>query len=793
MIQMTNFQNRKTNAGYTYATDIRALAKRLENTTRTDETIEQFKAMPKDEQTNVKDVGGFVLGLFKQNKRSKANLISMTAIVLDADFGDKELLDKIENENKYSSLVYTTHKHTPDNMRFRWIIFTDREMNPDEYEAVSRAVAHDYNMDKFDDTTYEPGRLMFWPSTSKDGEYIFKQTSGQLLEVDKVLKESYKDWTDCSEWFVSSRKEAVVNRGDKQEDPLTKENIVGTFCRSYSIQETIEKFLPDTYIKTDDANRWTYKQGTTTGGLVIFENKFAMSYHGSDPASGQLLNAFDLVRVHKFQNVKEETGYKLMSKLAIKDDKVVQTMLKEKQEKASGQVNVLFPNYEAMSQKIPATDDSWTVQLMHDEKSGKTLANMANVVTILINDAYIKNGIGAFNEFTGIIEKCSDLPWWQYDSASKAFQDSDRSSLRLYLEVMYDLFASPQLLKDALAQVHKRNKFNPVKEYLDGLVWDGTPRVDTLFSDYLGVENNAYSQAVSRKFVVSAVARVYEPGCKVDSLPVLVGDQGIGKSYFCRALAGDEYFSDSIKAENTKEGYESLRGVWIGEYGELKAFHGVSDEDVKLFITKQSDTYRPAYAVQVENIPRKCVFIGTTNCSDFLKDYTGNRRFWPMDAGEHEPELSIFENLPLEREQIWAEAVVKYYDGEKLFMDTPELKEAAEEAQAYHTFKSVNEYALENYLNTLLPENWSSMSVPERVGWLSLPEDAKPEGTVEREKVCISEIWAECFKGGAKELTNAKQKQIQNYLEHLGWEATKNPLRFGVYGRVRGYIRKVKK
>ena len=138
----------------------------------------------------------------------------------------------------------------------------------------------------------------------------------------------------------------------------------------------------------------------------------------------------------------------------------------------------------------------------------------------------------------------------------------------------------------------------------------------------------------------------------MDSLPVIVGDQGIGKSYFCRALAGDEYFSDSIKAENTKEGYESLRGVWIGEYGELKAFHGVSDEDVKLFITKQSDTYRPAYAVQVENIPRKCVFIGTTNCSDFLKDYTGNRRFWPMDAGEHEPELSIFENLPLERDQI---------------------------------------------------------------------------------------------------------------------------------------------
>ena len=157
MIQMTNFQNRKTNAGYTYATDIRALAKRLENTTRTDETIEQFKAMPKDEQTNVKDVGGFVLGLFKQNKRSKANLISMTAIVLDADFGDKELLDKIENENKYSSLVYTTHKHTPDNMRFRWIIFTDSAMNPDEYEAVSRAVAHEYDMDKFDDTTYEPG------------------------------------------------------------------------------------------------------------------------------------------------------------------------------------------------------------------------------------------------------------------------------------------------------------------------------------------------------------------------------------------------------------------------------------------------------------------------------------------------------------------------------------------------------------------------------------------------------------------------------------------------------------
>lgn len=212
-------------------------AKRLSQTTYTAETMEQYRKMPKGQQDDVKDVGGFVLGKLKGGRRKKDCVLSRSAVTLDMDYGTEGILDEIEMFFDMKMIAYSTHKHTPVKPRLRLIIFLSREVSPDEYGAVSRMLADDIGIELFDDSTYEPSRLMYWPSTSSDGEYVFRELDGHVVEPDEVLAR-YKDWHDVSSWPVSNRQGAVVQRNiRKQADPLSKEGLIGAFNRTYSITE----------------------------------------------------------------------------------------------------------------------------------------------------------------------------------------------------------------------------------------------------------------------------------------------------------------------------------------------------------------------------------------------------------------------------------------------------------------------------------------------------------------------------------------------------------------------------
>lgn len=779
------------------------LVEKLSETRRTAETQDEYKRLPKSQQDEIKDVGGFVAGHLRNGQRGTGKVECRSMITLDADFAEPDFCDTVEMFAEYSYILYSTHKHTPDKPRLRLIVPLSRAVSAEEYEAAARKLADSLGIEQFDDTTYQPHRLMYWPSTSADGEYVFRHAERQPLDVDRLLAE-YTDWRDVREWAFSSRTDKAREKAvGKQEDPTAKKGVVGAFCRSYDVPAAIAEFLPDVYTPCAVEGRYTYAAGSTAAGLVLYEDgKFAYSNHATDPAGGTLCNAFDLVRIHLFgardEDAKDGTptaklpSFLAMADFARENEAVKLRLFEERTGEAVDDFACL-----AVGQTVLGDEDEsekcdskhWALQLQTGSK-GEYLATIDNIVLILQNDSELRGKLG-FNGFTGRYTVCGDLPW-NDDTDSRAWQDEDDSGLRHFLEKKYAI-KSKGNIDDARVLVSRENIYHPVLDYLNGLSWDGVKRAETLLIDYMGAEDTAYTRAVTRKTLAAAVRRVRQPGVKFDNVLIMVGRQGCGKSYLVSRLGG-KWFSDTLTNIQGKEAYEELQGFWIVEIAELSALRKSEVEAVKHFIAKQSDSYRAAYDRHVRTRARQCIFFGTTNNAEFLRDATGNRRFLPVDVDPAKARLSVFDDLTDEvRDQIWAEACVIEAAGEKLYLDTPELRRAAEAEQDRHFEQSPLTGDVERYLETPLPENWAELDLSDRRAYLHGGEDfgTEPQGKVRREKVCALEIWCEMIGGEKKEFTISRSKEIQDIILRTGkWEKAKGNLKFGsLYGSQRGFNR----
>lgn len=766
------------------------LLDRCKETRRTHETAAEYARMSRDEQANIKDVGGFVGGYLSGGTRKTANVLSRSVATLDIDHGSLTVWEDFTMSFSCAAMLYSTHKYSEKTPRYRLCLPLSRPVTPAEYEPVCRKIASVLGMDLFDDTTYELPRLFYWPSTSKDADYVFEYQDGPAINVDEILS-SYTDYRDVSAWPMSSREgDVIAHEIKKAGDPTEKPGIIGAFCRTYTIEDVIEKFLGEHYEATGFEGRYTYKHGSVAGGLVCYEGKFAFSHHETDPASKQLCNAFDLCRIHLYgdrdegsraTDITRKPSYTAMQEFASKDGSVKMTLSRERRMADSDD----FADVE-----LPEDySDEWEEQL-ETSKSGAVQSTISNILLILENHPAFAGHI-THDLFSGVNAVVGGLPW---NKDAKQWKDADDANLRLWLEKHYGI-TGKEKVADALTATLTRHSYHPIRDYLNGLTWDGTPRLERLVIDYIGADDNDLTRTMTRKHFTAAVARVFEPGCKYDYCLVLTGPEGAGKSTLFSKMGG-QWFNDSITTTEGKEGMEQLRRAWIIEMGELAGIKRSEVENVKAFLSKKVDIYRAAYGRHTTDYPRQCVFCGTTNEALFLKGDTGNRRFWVILIEPHLRKHRKWQTaLDRDRDQLWAEAVHYYREGEKLYLDEELEALARKRQQEFNDDVDDPLFGmLQKFLDTKLPGDWNLRDINDRRRWLRSTDPIDAEGVEVRDRVCAAEFICEMM---GKDMTDKEYKYISRkvckMLEGIeGWEkiATSRHAE-KLYGRQKGFRRTI--
>ena len=764
------------------------LVQRLSEEHKTTETFKEYIAATKEEQSRIKDVGGYVGGYLRQGRRKPENVVHRQLLTLDIDFAHSEFWDDFQMQFENAAVLHSSHKHHETSPRYRLVMPISREVTPDEYVAIARQIAGLLNIDLFDNTTFEPNRLMFWPSTPKDIDYYFRFQDGPWIDADEILA-MYTDWTDSSLWPTSTNQiQKIKTSAEKQEDPENKKGIVGAFCRTYSMTEAIEKFLSDVYEPAGD-NRYTYRKGTTAAGLIVYDDKFAFSHHGTDPCGGKLCNAFDLVRIHKFGHLDGEDtelhglkqpSFKAMEEFA-RDDKDVKKIIASE---IIAEAKYDFVEASDRDERLEDENIDWMQDLEIDAR-GKYVSSATNLNLIFANDIRLK-GLFKHNRFDNKNYVFGNLPWRRV-LKPEPVKNVDFSGVRNYIESIYGISGTLKI-EDTLNLEFEKNSFHPIIDYLRSLEWDGKERIDTLLIDYFGAEDNIYTREAMRKMLVGAVARIMKPGCKFDLVLTLVGSQGCGKSTFIKKL-GKEWFSDTFLTVQGKEALEQIQGAWLIEMAELSGLRKAEVEAVKHFISKQEDIFRPAYGRTPETYPRQCVFFGTTNNPAFLRDPSGNRRFMPIDVVIERATKSVFDDLTeSEVDQIWAEAMAMYKKGEPLYL-SEEANAMAEHEQHTHSENDERSGIIENYLDRLLPADWDNLDLYERRAFL---DDPLSPGVVRRDQVCVAEIWCECLGKNREDMDRYKTREINDILRSFkNWEQSNSTKNFKLYGKQKYYVRKI--
>lgn len=788
----------------------------------TGETMAEYKAAGRERQTQLKDVGGFVGGYLRDGIRKAQNVERRSMVTLDYDTFHAGRLEDVRRALPCRWAMHSTHKHREESWRVRIVIPLSRDVSPDEYGAVARRCAERIGFEGIDRSTFEPCRLMFWPSRSTDAPFLFEEGDADgFLDVRSILN-SYTDWRDQSAWPMlpeetgalrlfseesdtekrgkepkrdkSGRKidpeaeriyAALMKSGQRAEDPREKKGLVGTFCRVYDIAEAIAAFIPDAY-EMSKPGRFTHVGSTTHGGAVSLDGgRFLYSFHGTDPAAGHLLNSWDLVRVHRFAHLdlNAERGtrsgrmpsFKAMEELAMSDDKVKAALAAERRAEIakdfSGMdISDAAEDTEKPEEESPELKEWRKIRTsLPWNKDGSCKSTITAAATILMNDPAVKGKL-RYNEFTGETDVTGTLPWKR---SGEFWSNNDDSCLRSWFDAKYGI-TGKEKISDAFVKATTANAYHPIKDYLESLEWDGRKRLGRVFCDILGAEDTPLNTRLGELIFGAAVTRIYRPGVKFDFFVILQGPEGTGKSSLFELMAG-KWFSDSVVSIEGKEGMEAVQGVWIAEIGELIGVKRSESAAVKSFISRTVDKFRPAYGRVREVKPRQCIVVGTTNEELFLRGIsTGNRR---SPVVEIRPELrkcdqTVRDWVAANRDQMWAEAVQLYRGGMKLYL-TAEEEAAARKTQEAHNLDIQNPLfgEVERFLDLWIPFGWEMMNTSERQNWYTQNPDGGDGFSgnyTQRESVCIAEILREGLgiKRNDKDYIS-KSREVGQYLNTL--------------------------
>jgi len=629
------------------------LCKKLQTPVITDETVSEYAAMSKEQRGNIKDVGGYVGGRIEGKNRKAGTITDRQLVCLDADFGSLDLWDTWDLMVGKACLMHSSHSHTPETPRLRFVIPLSRAVSAAEYEPIARRLAEYLDINAFDDTTYEASRLMFWGSCSKDAEYICRvYPSDEYVDPDEILA-TYEDWTDMRSWPTSERQSTVIAKmGAVQGDPLTKPGVIGAFNRAYTITEAIEKFLPDVYRPAGDG-RWTYTGGSTTGGAVTYDNDtFIYSHHDTDPISKRLCSAFDMVRIHLFG--KEDEG----SNASISD---LPSM---------GSMKIMCQDDERVQQELMDAIQQTPESIFERKADLKRFTGDLTEIglSVILSDTY---GYGVM---------CNKAFGWMFWDGVKWALDANAEAAMLMMKFTDDLYeaarAKMQLAADQASKAQAKREFvaccklrtatgiNHLTSILKNVV--NEPRTDSFdadpwalntpagivdlktgelrahdpkarctkctsvspgsdgmnqwlgFVDYVTGGDREFAEYLQTLAGMAAVGAVYEEG-----LVISYGRGGNGKSTLwgvLKAVLGD--YAKSINADvlvpswgcRPDQSYiAALRGVRLAILGETEEAAVMSNAQLKRLTSQDVISARALYKDPVEFIPTHTVIMHTNH------------------------------------------------------------------------------------------------------------------------------------------------------------------------------------
>ena len=636
----------------------------LKNPYRGKETLEEYMKLPKSDQDRLKDKGGYLIAAFntENGRRVIDNILGLDALIYDVDDVPAGTLKDVHGKLQqlgYQFYIHTTRKHGVNGKeRFRVIIRLNNMASPDEHDAVMRWIGAILfpGFVGVDPACFRSCQLYFWPTLCRDSKYEFLEGGYQILDKEDI-KAAYSsmglDWKNYAHRPQVPGTDKKTTQGIKPEDPTEKENIVGLFCQEYTIQSAIETFLPGVYIQCDtDENRYTYAQGSTAGGAVVYDDKWLYSHHATDPCNiGHLINAFDLVRIHlygdKDTDAKPGTpanklpSYLEMVKLAESNPKIAEKFKQMRLEKAKA-------DFEGVIADKPP-DNEVLEKFLYDYEGSYISLKAVQAAMETHNFKIRRNMIAGETEILGVPEKYSKgdilntFPVILKDILKRAkITGVTDSALRGYLCVIAD-----------------ENRYNPVADMIRSKPWDKTSRIDTIYN-VLGV-SEALDKVLIRKWLIQCVAMAINDEIDpigAEGVLTLQGDEGLGKTWFFKVIAYYmEWFVEGLTLDVlNKDSILKSINCWICELGELDSTSKKEQSGLKSHITARSDRVRVPYATAATHTARRTSYCATVNPEEFLTNNTGYRRFWVIHVTNIDKEA--LKRLEKDKEwiqQLWAE------------------------------------------------------------------------------------------------------------------------------------------
>jgi len=722
-----------------------------------------------DSPADHRECGNYVLGSLQESTvthpgsdtpctglhRRKTTIVDRDALALDVDYPGAGFFDGFTMTFPNAAVIHSTYSSTTENPRYRLIIPLARSVAPDEYHYVATAIMEQLGIDQFDSGSVQAERYMFKPSYNDPAYWEAAVLDGPPLDPDKVLQEFDPDLST-----VPAPKPHKNKR-----DPFAIEGTIGAFNRAYEDWDLlIEKYeLP--YERR--GGRYTLVGASAAAGMSEVAPGLVYSHHANDPAYGVTCSAFDLARLHLFGHLDEDISPSTpvnrrpsntaMLERATEDPLVVRDL-----------VGADFE--EEMSNTADAIQQqNWKLGMVLSPRTGAPTDSITNWDLIMENDRVFEGLY--FNELTMAIETKYDLPWRAVEDRP-SFSAGDRSSFALHIERVYNLRPNRSYLDDLINDAALNRRVNPVRDYLQGLEWDGVPRVETALP---GVTPTPYTRLVARKALVAAVARMLDPGCKWDHMLILYGDEGLGKSYWVDKVS--KGYSASLGRINDKDTLITMQRSWIMTSDEGHSMKKADFDAQKEFITRTADIFRMPYDREAQVHKRHSVIWGTTNDEVFLRRQEGNRRFLIVHCERPVDFDALTDDYV---DQLWAEAVQLYRAGESLFLDK-EQSELAADTRENFTEEDALEGQIQEYLDTLVPADWDQYSPESRQMWLANAADGFSDGTARIDYVCSVQIWVEALGRRRGEHRRVDLLQITEALNALpGW--TKLPGRKRVPG-----------